>query len=99
MKKKPNNQERWGIQGWQSFLAQKHELLYQYRIAQRYSKSHTVQTHHGNVAEAVFRKWLSTFIPKKYAVTSGRVISQGKTDADEMPHYDVIVFNQLGRII
>lgn len=92
MKKIP---ERIGTQGWQSFLASKHEMLYQYRLAQKYSKSHTVETFHGNVAEAVFRGWLANFLPKRYAVTSGYVISQKTKDNEKMPHFDVIIYDQI----
>lgn len=87
--------ERIGTLGWQSFLASKDEMLYQYRAAKKYSKSHTVQTFHGKVAEAVFRKWLAKFLPKRYAVTSGYVISQNAKDSEKMPHFDVIIYDQI----
>jgi hypothetical protein len=92
---KQSEPDRVGTQGWRSFLASKQQMLHEYRLAQKYSKSHTVQTHHGNVAEAIFRKWLKQFLPKRYAVTSGYVISQGNKDSKKMPHFDVIIYDQL----
>lgn len=96
MKSKDKYPERIGTQGWEQFQATKQEMLYQFEIAKKYSKSHIVQTSHGNVAEALFRKWLNSFLPKKYAVTSGYIISQGSEFKDKkLPHYDVIIYDQL----
>lgn len=53
---------------------------------------HEVQTHHGNVAEAECRKWLSDFLPRKYGVSSGYIISQGASADTKAPHFDVIIY-------
>lgn len=70
-------------------------MLYQYQLAQRYSKSHSVQVWHGKSAEALFRNWLSQFLPKRFGITSGRIISQGLRGNIPAPHYDVIIYDQL----
>jgi len=51
-------------QGWKQFLTARHEVLSAYDKA-RMSSKRTVQTGHGNVAEAEFQKWLSDFLPKR----------------------------------
>ena len=95
-KKEVQEPERIGTQGWQQFLASKQEMLYQYELAKKYSESHIVRVSHGNVAEGVFRKWLKTFLPKKYGVTSGYIVSQNQTFKDlKLPHYDVIIYDEM----
>jgi len=63
--------------------------------AREKSHSHKVEVFHGKVAEAEFRKWLGTFLPKRYGVTSGYIISTGLKSSDKSPHYDVIIYDQL----
>lgn len=85
-----------GTQGWEQFLATKQEMLYQYDLAKIYAESHIVKVTHGNVAEATFRKWLGNFLPKKYGVTSGYIVSQNPDFIGlKLPHYDVIIYDQL----
>jgi hypothetical protein len=88
--------ERIGTQGWEQFLATKQEMLYQFDLAKIYSESHIVKVEHGKVAESTFRRWLSIFLPNKYGVTSGYIVSQNRKFVDlKLPHYDVIVYDQL----
>lgn len=82
-------------QGWKQFLTSRKEMLDSFDKAREHSRIHKVQTYHGNVAEAEFRKWLSKFLPKKYAVTSGYIISQGVSDSEKLPHFDVIIYEHL----
>jgi hypothetical protein len=82
-------------QGWKQFLTSRKEILDAYDKARIQSSAHKVQTYHGNVAEAEFRKWLSNFLPKKYGVTSGYVISQGNSHITKASHFDVIIYEQL----
>lgn len=82
-------------QGWSQFLTAKKEMLDSFDKARTHSRKHKVETSHGNVAEAEFRKWLSNFLPKKYAVTSGYIISPGISDSEKAPHFDVIIYEHL----
>lgn len=82
-------------QGWKQFLTGRDEMLAAYDRARVHSSARTVQTGHGNVAEAEFRKWLSDFLPKRYGVTSGFIISQGVPNSKDFVHYDVIIYDQL----
>jgi hypothetical protein len=61
----------------------------------RKARGHEVQAYHGRVAEAVFRRWLADFLPKRFGVTSGYVVSQGQRGEVKFPHYDLIVYNYL----
>jgi len=81
--------------GWKQFLSNRKKLLDSYDQAQTKSNAHRVKAYHGNVAESMFRDWLHSFLPKKYGVTSGYIISPGLKSTETMPHYDVIVYDQL----
>jgi len=95
MKQKGELKFEMPAQGWSQFLTARKEMLDSFDKARTYSKKHKVETSHGNVAEAEFRKWLSNFLPKKYAVTSGYIISPGISDSEKAPHYDVIIYEHL----
>ena len=82
-------------QGWKQFLTSRKEMLDAYDRAREKAKSHEVETFHGKVAEAELRKWLTNFLPKRYGVTSGYIVSPGLRSAEKTPHFDVIIFDQL----
>ena len=84
-----------GTQGWKQFLTSKKEMLDAFDGAKEKARAHLVQTSHGNVAEEEFRKWLSGFLPKKYAVTAGYIVSQGVGDEILLPHFEVVIYDQL----
>ncbi|HEX7870302.1 MAG TPA: DUF6602 domain-containing protein [Chryseobacterium sp.] len=82
-------------QGWKQFLTARDEMLSAYDRARIHSSKNPVQTKHGLVAEAELRKWLINFLPKRYGVTSGYIISQGIPNSENFIHYDVIIYDQL----
>ncbi|WP_330149745.1 DUF6602 domain-containing protein [Shewanella xiamenensis] len=82
-------------QGWKQFLTSRKELLDAYDRARTKARGHEVQVYHGKVAEAEFRKWLTSFLPKRYGVTSGYIVSSGLNSTTKTPHYDVIIYDQL----
>lgn len=82
-------------QGWKQILTARKEMLDAYDRAREHARSHEVETYHGTVAEAACRKWLSGFLPKRYGVTSGYVVSPGLHSDDKTPHFDVIIYDQL----
>jgi hypothetical protein len=63
--------------------------------AREQSRIHEVETYHGIVAESEFRKWLESFLPARYGVTAGYVISPGIKATEKAPHYDVIIYDKL----
>lgn len=83
------------IQGWRQSLASKKEMLGTFDQAKEKAQAHKVETYHGRVAEAEFRKRLSCFLPKRYDVTSGYIVSQWALDHAKLPHFDVIIYDQL----
>jgi hypothetical protein len=84
-------------QGWKQFLTSRKEILDAFDRAKQKAKAHEVETFHGNVAEAELRKWLSGFLPKRYGVTSGYIVSPGLKSSEKTPHFDVITMTSLRR--
>ena len=82
-------------QGWKQFLTARREMLDAFDRAREKARAHEVEVFHGKVAEAEFRKWLSAFLPKRYGVTAGYVISQGLKSSEKAPHFDVIIYDRL----
>ena len=80
-------------QGWKQFRTARKEMLSAFDAAKEKGKKHEVEVYHGRVAEAEFRSWLSSFLPKRYAVTSGYIVSQGLDDTNKTPHFDVIIYD------
>lgn len=81
-------------QGWKQFLTSRREMLDAFDRARRKAKAHEVETFHGKVAEAELRKWLSSFLPKRYGVTPGYIVSPGLKSTQPTPHFDVIIYDQ-----
>ncbi|MEZ0454768.1 DUF6602 domain-containing protein [Sphingobacterium thalpophilum] len=88
-------QPQWQNKAWKQFLMAKKDMLHAYDREREKGLERPVHMEHGRVAEAEFRKWLANFLPKKYAVTSGYIISQGTTKKEYLVHYDVIIYEHL----
>jgi hypothetical protein len=82
-------------QGWMQILTARKEMLDSFDRARQQARGHEVETFHGRVAEAACRKWLSGFLPKRYGVSSGYVVSSGLKSSEKTPHFDVIIYDQL----
>ena len=67
-------------QGWKQLLAERKRMLDLYDQAKQQANIHKIQTYHGRAGEAIFRACLESFLPGKYGVTSGYVISPGRTE-------------------
>jgi len=83
-----------GKQGWRQFLGAKQEMLDAYDRARVQAKAHEVETYHGSIAEAQFRDWLGSFLPRRYGVTAGYIVSQAQEEDVRLPHFDVIIYDQ-----
>lgn len=79
---------------WKQFLLARQAMLAEYDRALSHALTQPVSTHHGNVAEATVRDWLSTFLPKRFGVTSGYIRSQ-VLEARQSTHFDVIIYDRL----
>jgi hypothetical protein len=82
-------------QGWQQVLTARSELLDAYDRARTKARAHETETYHGRAAEAELRRWLSEFLPKRYGITSGYIISPGVASDERAPHFDVVIYDQL----
>lgn len=83
------------MQGSQQFHSARRKMLAAYDAARSQNPGKRVQVDHGIAAEAAVRQWLTDFLPKRYAVTSGYVICQRLSEDDELKHYDVIIYDAL----
>lgn len=83
-----------GNTGWRQFLTNRRQILDEYDREKEKSAGHTVQVHHGNVGEALVRDWLKSFLPRKYDVTAGYIVSHRDTERT-LPHFDIIIFDAL----
>ena len=81
-------------QGWGQILTGRQEILDAYDRARQQAR-HEAETFHGRVAEGAFRRWLQGFLPKRYGVTSGYIVSPGLASDVRAPHFDVIIYDQL----
>lgn len=90
-----NDVNNYGFIGWKEFLSNRTELLNNFDISRKKNISRPVQTEHGNAAEAAIRKWLDSFLPKRFSVTSGYIIPDIISDNYKLEHYDVIIYDQI----
>ncbi len=81
--------------GWRQILTARQEILDAFDRAREQARAHEVETYHGHVAESAVRKWLAGFLPARYGVTSGYVISPGLPSTTRVPHFDVIIYDQI----
>ena len=82
-------------QGFKQFLTNKLRLLKAFEFSKIYTQNHIVKVEHGNVAEAEFRLWLSNFLPDRFGVTSGFIISPKLTEQNLTPHYDIVIYDRI----
>ncbi|MFP4088475.1 MAG: DUF6602 domain-containing protein [Desulfobacteraceae bacterium] len=61
--------------GVDSFFAEKKRLLDHYDQAKIQAADDAVITEHGFVAEDLAREWLTSFLPKKFGVCKGYIIT------------------------
>jgi hypothetical protein len=64
-----------GYIGLRPFLAQRQRLLAEFDSLMMKRLDDAVKTTHGLGAEAVYRDWLEGFLPKRFAVTKGYIIT------------------------
>ncbi|MFN0018005.1 MAG: DUF6602 domain-containing protein [Pirellulaceae bacterium] len=84
---------RYGILGWKEFHNARREILDEFNRSIRYNASRPVQTEHGVAGEAMLRNWLSTFLPRKFGVTSGYVIPDIMASNHTLYHFDVLIYD------
>ena len=87
--------------GWPQFNIQKRKMVSDFGIFKDMSENRPTATDKGKYAEALFRKWLEQFLPARYGVTSGYIISQRDSFLPsvalkgKLRHYDFIIYDRL----
>jgi hypothetical protein len=72
------------------------KLVADYRHAVAESHADPVRTSHGVAAEAMFRDFLRGFLPKKYGVTKGHIITADLDyDAAALEEWDIIIYDAM----
>ena len=90
------NSKGYGSYGWKEFNQNKEDILNEFNRIKALTERRPVRTAHGVAVEAFIRNWLSQYLPKKYAITSGYIIPDVYDDLNyRLYHYDVIIYNQI----
>ncbi len=81
--------------GAEAFYAERNSLLAEYDKAKAQTADDAVQVDHGIVAEALWRRWLTQFLPKRFGVTKGYIITHNLDYEGPLEEWDVIVYDRL----
>lgn len=81
--------------GLDSMLSERDKLLSAFDVAKKQAAEDAVMTEHGVAAEAVLRDWLHTFLPKRFGVTKGHIITPNFDYQGSLEEWDLIVFDAL----
>lgn len=85
----------YGQHGWKQFHRNRKDILHEFDKIYELLEDRPIKTAHGDGVEAYLRKWLSEFLPKKYAVTSGYIIPDLYDESPKIYHYDIIIYQAL----
>ena len=75
--------------------AERANLLRTYDTAVEQGIDDAVRTEHGVSCEALFRKFLEQFLPRKYGVTKGYIITPDLDYAGPLEEWDIIIYDVL----
>ncbi len=81
--------------GADAILAERAKMLGLYDSAKAQAADDPVKVEHGNVAEEIFRNYLRRFLPKKYGVAKGHILTRDLTYAGPLEEWDVIIYDIL----
>ena len=81
--------------GLRPFLAQRQRLLAEFDSLTMEGLDDAMETAHGLGAEAVYRDWLEGFLPKRFAVTKGYIITPNEQGNPDLQEWDVLIYDQL----
>jgi len=81
-----------GPQGWKQFIQNRQTILDKIDRIRRANENQEVQTEHGFEAENALIDWLNDFLPKRFGVTKGYVVSDDYKFWNEqsLEEYDII---------
>lgn len=81
--------------GFNSLYAERRKLLCEYDILKDQLDDDPVKVEHGIKAEAHFRKFLEQFLPKKFGVTKGYIITPNLEYEGSLEEWDIIIYDAL----
>jgi hypothetical protein len=81
--------------GVDAFLAQRKGLLDEYDKAKQQITDDPVETDHGVVAEGLIKTWLCSFLPKKFGVAKGYIITTNLEYEGPLEEWDIIIYDAL----
>lgn len=81
--------------GAEAIIAERNALLFQYDKAKQQTQDDAVKTDHGNVGEAIVRAWLTQFLPRKYGVAKGYIITSNLAYDGPLEEWDIIIYDRL----
>lgn len=81
--------------GIDSFFVERKKLLDAYDAAKQQTCDDPVKTEHGVVAEREVRRWLESFLPKRFGVCKGYIITTNLEFRGDLEEWDVIVYDAI----
>lgn len=81
--------------GAESVLAERKKMLAQYDIAKLQMLDDPVKVDHGKLAEALFREYCEAFLPRKYGICKGYIVTREPDSGGSIEEWDVIVYDAL----
>ena len=81
--------------GVDAFFAMRSQLLSNFEAAKQRISDDPVKTEHGNVGETQVRNWLKEFLPKKFGVCKGYIITSNMDYSGPLEEWDIIIFDAL----
>ena len=81
--------------GVDSFFAERAKLLGDYDKAKRQTVDDSVKTDHGDIGEILARRWLETFLPKRFGVCKGHIITTNLGFRGPLEDWDVLIYDAL----
>lgn len=81
--------------GLDSFFAERDKLLNAYGEAKKQVGDDAVKTEHGVTGEAAVRKWMQSFLPKRFGVCKGYIITTNLEFEGALEEWDVLVYDAM----
>lgn len=81
--------------GLTALMVEREKLIDEFEQAIKQGKDDPTKTEHGNVGEAAVRSFFEQFLPKKYGVTKGYIITPDCDYAGPLEEFDIIIYDAL----
>lgn len=81
--------------GVDAFQTMRKKLLYDYEVAKDQTHDDAAKVEHGNVGESVVRNWLEEFLPKRFGVCKGYIITKNLDYSGPLEEWDIIIYDAL----